>query len=134
MILDNELTFSRAQAVTTSAGSTNVVDFGAGRGDIGPGEPLYLNISVDAAATAAGAATVTFKLQTADLEAFTGSVDVYTSAAIAKADLGVGAVPVQIAIPHGMKRYARVYYTIGTGPLTAGKFTAALVKDLHSNR
>ena len=31
-----------------------------------------------------------------------------------------------------LKRYARVYYTVATGPLTAGKFNAAIVNKAQA--
>ena len=36
-----------------------------------------------------------------------------------------------LLIPRGGRRYLRVNYTVGTGPLTAGTFWAGLVKDVQ---
>jgi hypothetical protein len=83
---------------------------------------------------AAGAATVNFKLETDDAEDFSASVLLAFSGAIAKASLVAGFDAWRLALPIGAKRYGRLYYEVGTGPLTAGKFTAALVKDLDAWR
>jgi len=49
MILDAELQFSDAQAITTDAVGTNVVDLGVAR-SIGSGEPMCVVFNVDVAA------------------------------------------------------------------------------------
>lgn len=49
MILDAQLEFSSAQAVTTSAVGTNVIDLGLDR-SIGNGEPMCVMFTVDVAA------------------------------------------------------------------------------------
>ena len=36
-------------------------------------------------------------------------------------------------MPTKLRRYCRVYYTIGTGPLTAGKFSAQVVTGIQQN-
>lgn len=133
MILDERNEFSDALAVTASAIS-DVIDLGVGPTlqDIGNGEPLYLVIQVDEQATAAGAATVTFSLEsdsTADLA--TSATVHWTSGAIGKATLAPGYVVATIALPNGnYERYLGVRYTVATGPLTAGKFTAFLTHDV----
>ena len=131
MIMDKELEFSDSQAVTASAASTNVVDLGQTY-DIGVGEDLYFVVQVDAAATAAGAATVTFTLQTDTVENFASPTGLINSDAIGKAALTVGAKPIVARIPHGAQRYLRAHYTVGTGPLTAGAFSAFLTKDVQA--
>lgn len=132
MIIDAQNKFSREQAVTVSAASENVIDLGSAR-SIGVATKLDVLITVDVAATAAGAATVTFELQeSADNETFT---TIAASAAVGKAALTVGGEPVVMTIPAGQsKRYLRLYYTVATGPLTAGKFSAAIVEGLQANK
>ncbi|WP_369074563.1 Bbp16 family capsid cement protein, partial [Klebsiella pneumoniae] len=46
-------------------------------------------------------------------------------------DMAAGKRPVAVAVPRGVRRYLRVNYTVGTGPLTAGTFWAGLVKDVQ---
>lgn len=132
MIIDAFNRFSDAQAVTVTAVSTNVVDLGLG--DKGIGERAFrLRIDAVEAALAAGAATVTFDLQTDDNEAFSSPTVVFSSGAIGKAALGLGARAVDAPVPMGLQRYVRINYTVATGPLTAGKFSAALVLDTPAN-
>ena len=128
MIIDKFLQVSNAQAVTSSAASTDVIDAGATKNasigrDIGAGD-MYMVFTCSEAATAAGAATVTFSVQdSADNSSF---ADVIVSAAIGKASLVIG-TKVVLPVPPGLRRYIRAYYTVGTGPLTAGKFSAQLL-------
>lgn len=125
MILDKELMMSEAQVVTATAASTNVIDLGARLGlDPGLSDDLWLQIRVDTTATASGSATVTFALQTDDDEAFGSATTLWTSTAIGKATLVAGYNVVRMRLPLGVERYVRVYYTVATGPLTAGKFDA----------
>lgn len=133
MIMDKELTFSLAQAVTATAASTDYYDqqvaqnFGVLAGN-------FLHVSFDEAATAAGAATVVVALQCDDNAGFASPKTVAQSSALALADMVPGKPAVVLAIPPSLdERYVRVYYTVATGPLTAGKFTATIVDGLQSN-
>lgn len=132
MYIDKQLEFSDEQAVTASAASTDVIDFGSKK-RVAVGDKKYIAVTVKEAAAAAGAATVTFKLQGDDAENFGSAVDVFSSAAIGKADLVVG-YQFYIEVPLSFNyRYMRMYYTVATGPLTAGKFDAHFVEDIHQN-
>ncbi|QHA83540.1 hypothetical protein E3Z27_18570 [Pseudomonas mediterranea] len=136
MITDKLNTFSNGQAVTATAASTDVIDLGPlthgnTRRDIGAGEPIYLVVAALTAATAAGAATTNIQLQTSDDNSTW--VTLFDSGSLALAALTAGARPVQVAVPRGVRRYLRVNYVIGTGPLTAGSFFAGLVKDVQDN-
>ena len=129
MYIDKNLQVSNEQAVTASAASTDVIDFGQGNPDAGMAD-LYAVITTDEAAAAAGAATVTFSVQdSADNSTF---ADVAVTVAIAKATLVAGYQHV-IPLPTKLRRYCRVYYTVGTGPLTAGKFSAQVVAGFQQN-
>ncbi len=129
MILDKEMELSNAQAVTVSAKSTNNIDLGPGifaghSNGADPGDPMGLLITVDETVAAAGAATVTFQVRSSDASDMSGAVIHSQSAPIGKAALTAGAVvPFLPYIPMDAKRYVDVYYSIGTGPLTAGKFS-----------
>lgn len=136
MITDKLNTFSNGQAVTATAASTDVLDLGPlthgnTRRDIGAGEPIYLVVATLVAATAAGAATTNIQLQTSDDNATW--VTLFDSGSLALAQLTAGSRPVQVAVPRGVRRYLRLNYVIGTGPLTAGSFWAGLVKDVQDN-
>jgi len=148
-ILDSTLLFSgtvaaaasaggalTGQAVTATAISTNVLDLGPVTSNtlrnIGAGKPLYLVILTTVAVTrAAGAATVTFSLEsdsTADLA--TSATVHWTSAAIAKATLIAGYRVCAIAIPSEKlyEQYLGLRYTV-SATLDTGSFVAFLTPD-----
>jgi len=142
-IIDVLDTFSSVQAVTATAIS-DVKDLGPfwsgtqsnPTTNLGAtGQEIYLVINVTEAATAAGAATVTFSLEsdsTADLA--TSATVHWTSAAIGKATLVVGYNVIALCLPYGSyERYLGVRYTVATGPLTAGKFDAFLTNSVRSH-
>jgi hypothetical protein len=130
MYIDKALQVSNEQAVTVSAASTDSIDFGQPNPNVGLDDRSNMVITVDESAAAAGAATVTFSVQdSADNATF---ADVAVTAAIGKANLAAGQ-QVVIPMPTKLRRYCRVYYTIGTGPLTAGKFSAQIVTGIQQN-
>lgn len=134
MILDKLLMFSEAQAVTNTAASTDVIDLGpidGNRRDIGVGYPLELFVNVNTTAAAAGAATVNIALQTSpDNSAWT---TLATSGDLALSSLTAGKRVFSQKVPQGVQRYLRMNYTVGTGPLTAGAFTAGINLDVDNN-
>lgn len=130
MIIDKLLQVSDAQAVTASAASTDVIDFGQANPDVGMDGLSMMAITTKVAAAAAGAATVTFSVQdSADNSTW---ADVAVTAAIPKATLVAGYQHV-IPMPTKLRRYCRVYYTVATGPLTAGTFSAQIVTGIQQN-
>ena len=135
MLIDAQTLLSSAQVVTVTAFSANQYDTGAvspprnlGRKD------LRLVITVDEAATAAGAATVNFELGEADDAAGTNYQTIVGSAAIGKAAILAGTKQFDVPVPDTSKRFIMARYVVGTGPLTAGKFTAALVRGSDHQR
>ena len=130
MIIDKALQVSNEQAVTASAASTDLIDFGQVTPDLGLSDRASMVITVDESAAAAGAATVTFAVQdSADGAAF---ADVVVTGAVGKALLTAG-TQIIIPMPTSLRRYCRVNYTVGTGPLTAGKFSAQVVTGIQQN-
>ena len=130
MIRDKQLILSNAQAVTASAASENIIDL-TKAGDALAGAELYLEILVNTLVTADGAATVTFAIQTDTVDTFASAVTLLATAAIGKASLVAGKEVLKVKLPIGLLQYLRVYYTVATGPLTAGKFDAFLVADVE---
>jgi hypothetical protein len=129
MILDVQAEFSDSQVVTTSAVSTNIYDTAPnGKSlvrDFGAGDSVYLGLQVDAAATAAGAATVTITLESADNAALTSPTVHGTFGPFSIAQMTAGAQLAMAGLPYGdFKRYIGLRYTVGTGPLTGGSFSA----------
>lgn len=135
-MVDDFLKLSAAQAVTATAVSTNTVDLGTSR-DLGPGEKLNVQVTVDQTVTAAGAATVTFQVISSAAAALTSPTILGQTDAIGKAELTAGRKPIVIPVPRASlisaqalgQRYFGLQYTVGTGPLTAGQFTAYVVID-----
>lgn len=130
MIIDSQNEFSVEQAVTTSAASENYINNGSV--DLGMAD-VSVALTVKEAVAAAGAATVNFKIEMSDQSDFSGAVTALESGAIAKADLIKGFQKF-FKLPVGTnKKYVRAYYEVATGPLTAGKFHAAIVGGVQAN-
>lgn len=130
MFIDKALQVSNEQYVTVSAASTDSIDFGQANPNVGLDDRSNMVITVDKSVIAAGAATVTFSVQdSADNATF---ADVAVTAAIGKASLAAGQ-QVVIPMPTKLRRYCRVYYTVDTGPLTAGRFSAQIVTGIQQN-
>lgn len=141
MIVDALLQLSAAQAVTSTAVSTNTIDLSQNR-DIGTGSDLYAVFGVDASAVSAGATTVTFQVISSASAALTSPTILAQTDAIPKADLVAGRKPIAVCIspqvlnslPIG-QRYLGVQYTVATGPLTAGAFTCYITdSDVSVNK
>ncbi|MCA7962505.1 hypothetical protein LGM54_06005 [Burkholderia cenocepacia] len=111
MYIDSLLEFSRAQALSASGASTNIIDLGSDR-DIGPGRPLWVVIAVQVAAdNTTGDETYSVALQTDDNAAFSSPTTIATVAPAA-ASLPAGARLV-IGMPFANERYLRLNYTLG---------------------
>lgn len=132
MYVDAHNLFSDAQAVTSAAASTNLIDLGAVR-DIGTGEALYVVVTVDVAMTDAGSnSTLTVALEGDSTTTFTpdGTQDLFTIPATSAANtvfyarLDPAAAPLQY-------QYIQLKYTPNNGDLTTGSFTAFVAKDIQ---
>lgn len=135
MIFDKQNLFSDAQAITATAASTNVIDFGAPQTpkhaknaitrDIGKGRKPELRVQVVEAFNTLTSLTVA--LQVDNDEAF-GSPKTIMDMSIPLASLVRGAVILPEYVPRGSdERYMRLLYTVvGSNP-TLGKITAGFV-------
>lgn len=135
MIFDTQSMFSDKQAITATAASTNVIDFGepmtpkhakaAITQDIGRGKAIPIRVQVTEDFNTLTSLTVAMQVDSD--EAF-GSAETVATFTVPLADLEAGYVlPLQF-LPTGIKkRYMRLNYTVtGTAP-TAGAITAGLV-------
>lgn len=134
MILDVQAEFSDSQVVTASALSTNVYDqqplTRTTTRDLGSGSDSYLVIQTDTAATAAGAATVTITLESADNVGMTGSTVHATAGPFTIAQMAAGQTLTTLPLPYGAyKQYVALRYNVSTGPLTAGAFSAFITNN-----
>lgn len=135
-IIDRYLQVSNAQVVTATAVSTDVIDAGATKNaaigrDLGGGTQLFLEITVGATFTAAGAGTMAIALQdSADNATF---ADVLTLPPLALASLVVGS-RFYIPLPAKMRRYIRANYTVATGPMLTGNVSAQVVDGMTVER
>lgn len=144
MYVDSQTLFSDAQAVTSTAISTNVLDLNAASNsnvpllqDIGNGEDIYLVVTTQTTATDSGSdATLTVTLEsdsTANL-ATSATVHISTGALAFAAFATAGTTIFAGRLPNGnYERYLGVRYTVASGPLTAGAFNAFLTKDVNRN-
>jgi hypothetical protein len=131
MLVDAQLLFSDAQAVTADAGSTNTIDLSAVR-DAGVGEPLYVVVTVDTALTDASSnSTCTVALEGDSTTTFTPDYtrNLFTFAALTAA----GTVKYARLGPDDLNlRYARLKYTMANGDLTTGAFTAFITNNIQA--
>jgi hypothetical protein len=129
MIIDAQNRYSNAQAITSAAASTNIIDHGAVR-DLGTGENLYVVVVVTTLmADDSSNSTITVKLQTsADDSTFgTDAQTLGTFAAVSAA----GTMIIARLAPGAINlRYSRLYYTPANGDLSGGAFTAFLCHDI----
>lgn len=118
---DNETAFSNRQTLADSD-SDNIVD--AGADDLGPGEPVYLEVSLSAGCSG----SLTVGIDSADADNMTGAHRVaeylVDEAAVAK-----GGTVLAAALPTGCGRYLRLHYSGATG----GRVTAGLVQGAQTS-
>lgn len=135
MIMDKQLEFSDAQAVTSTAISTNVVDLGddVTTRNIGGMDPLFLVVQTDTTATDTSSdATLAVTLESDSTANLATSATVHASTgAMAFATYATAGTTFWVTpLPFGAyERYLGVRYTVASGPLTAGAFSAFLTRD-----
>lgn len=128
MLFDSTNLFSEDQAITATAASTNVVNLGSSRGDIGKGTAIPIFIGVTTAF--ATLTSLTVAIQTDSVENF-ASPKTLTEQTIALASLTAGAQFNFNVIPTGAnEQYIRIYYTVTGSDATAGKITAGIVPSV----
>jgi hypothetical protein len=147
MLMDAQLSFSQAQAITTaSAASSNITAYDESGGntniggatsyrfgaDLGVSEGMNkpkIVVSIPTAFTSTNSATINFQFQgSTDSSAWTTYIE---SGALAATALVAGAAWVfdwpRKAIGAAMPKYVRMYYALGAGQMTTGTINANVV-------
>lgn len=119
-LMDAILIYSDEQAITASAASTNVIDFGETNPNLGAGTPLIINFIVNVAFTAL--TTLTVFLQHGATS--TPATDLVGTYAVAVATLTKGGYIPELMIPSQHLRYTRIYYTVAGTATGPGSVTA----------
>lgn len=133
MILDGQNEFSKNQAITASANSTNVIDTSLAR-DIGTGEEFYIHINVtETFDDTDDNSTVAVALITDDNESLSSPATVQSLVTLpaltpAGTQLYFRVNPANL-VP--FQRYLGLSYTVANGNLSAGKITAGLVRNIQ---
>lgn len=148
MITDNLLLLSDAQAVTSSANTTNTVDTASPytnpatgvttylSRDLGEGDDLYLAFSVGTAFAGPSGSTVTFTAISSAAANLGSPTTIGSTDAIAVASLTAGSTfYVRINPVAGMgQRYIGGRYVVASGPMTAGAVTCHIVTDIQDGK
>ena len=132
MIIDKELMFSDAQAITGDETSENVIDLGApGQGDMGNSRPMELLVKTDQAFN--NLTSLTIKLQTCASENFSSTtvydLPVQETITLASGNLAINKEILRAKLPHGCLRYLRLNYDVNGSNPSTGQITAALIYD-----
>ena len=138
MLLDERTEFCDATALNTGGAASyllgDVIDLQVAR-DIGQGEPLWLVITVDTAATSGGSATGQFTLasdaQAAIATDGTATVHITTAAIpvaslVARYVIFAGPLPAEGPV---YERYLGILQTTAVAAFTAGKINAFLTPE-----
>jgi hypothetical protein len=140
MILDERTEFLDAVALNLGAPGSfllgDVIDLTNVR-DIGMGEPLWLVVTVDTAATSGGAATLVLNLLTDTDPALGSPVVLATSPTFALAALTAGSMIWAVALPiegNLYERYLGIQQVTGAAAFTAGKINANIVRDVAKRK
>jgi hypothetical protein len=137
MYVDGELRFSNEQAVTASAGSTNLIDLKVAGMNPGVGEPgLWAVFVVTEAFTDSGSdSTVAVTLETDNDVAFGSPTTAVQTVGTFAALSAIGSVLIVRLQPFStLERYMRAYYTLANGNLSTGKITSFLTPNVDKWR
>lgn len=132
MFIDRQNTFSKRQALTATAASTDIIDLGVDR-NIGPAN-IRLRVQVEEALVSAGATTLVAALETDDNAGFASPVVLVQTGVVPKATLVAGYIALDVTVPSRTERYLRMNYTVATGPFTGGSISAFLALDTEQRR
>lgn len=130
MILDKQNELSNAQVITASAASVNQIDLGppsyTGNSKGNGKGTIFFNVDTDFAA--AGAATLQIGLRSSPNADMSGATVHLLLPAVPVASLKRGkslaSIMGELPVPPRVSRYLDVFYTVATGPFTAGAISA----------
>lgn len=132
MIIDAQTRFSNAQAITSTAASTNLIDLGAIR-NLGVGQNLYVVVQVTTAmADSSSNSTIAVTTETDDNAGFTNATTGQTIGTFAAVSAVGTTIVGQLYPDRANERYLRLKYTPANGNLSAGAFTAFLTPDIQN--
>ncbi|HEV2133797.1 MAG TPA: hypothetical protein VGR47_05995 [Terracidiphilus sp.] len=134
-MVDSELVFGEAQAVTSTGDTPSTNSYDTGGANLGPagmtGENLWVQGICSTTPTSSGGATIQAVLQdSADNSSF---ADVAVGPVLPYTAVAAGTQQLAIQPPPNMRRYWRVVWRIGTAALTAGKFDAFITNTYQNN-
>ena len=134
MFIDAQLLVADAQSSTVTAASTSYIDTTVGGGSkyilFGDANKMpYFFVTITTAVT--GGTSVAFALQTCAEATFSSPTVLYSTGAVAVADLVAGKM-YAVRIPKGVLRYLRGYATI-VGPITTGAWSMGISLDVDLN-
>lgn len=121
MLLDQNTILSDGEELTATGASQNMIDLGAA-GNAAPGA-LFVVCRVEKAFT--GLTKLEVALQTSDTEDFATPVVLACVTPAAEGFAKNGQTLFAAAVPAGLKRFVRAYYTV-TGTVTAGEISCFL--------
>ena len=134
-MIDANLVFAEAQAVTSTGdtASTNSYDSGGTTlGDSGQtGEHIWVQALCSTVAASGGGATLQPVLQ--DSANNSSLADVVAGPVIGVASLTTGAQLWAVQPPPGMRRYWRIVWRVAVAALTSGNFDAFITESLQRN-
>jgi hypothetical protein len=128
MIFDKQNLFSEDQAITVTADSSNIIDLGAAGAD--GGVPIDLFVKVTTAF--AGGTSLAVTITASAAAAMTNEVTLFSSGAVAVADLVAGYEFRSSVIPHHSLRYIQAQYTV-VGVMSDGAIFAGLALARQTN-
>lgn len=138
MIYDKQNMFSEAQAITSTAKSTDTVDLGpnsrANNSNGAKDVEIFINIPTSFTDTG-NDATLTIQVRSSENSDMSSPVVHSISDPIPFADLAAGTeVRFKPRIPIDAGRYLDLNYVVASGPFTGGTITAGVVAERQTNK
>lgn len=129
-MIDRQYRFSKAQAVTAAAASTDYVDLVSTKRNLGDGTPLWLVVACVVAMTDAGSdSTLAVTLETDDNTAFSSATTVQTIGTFAALSAAGTRFQQRLQPVTTPEQYIQIRYTPANGNLSTGSFDAFITTD-----